>query len=233
MAWNPSTKALSLIKAGIFAAALIPLGRLGWGAYAETLGANPIEFITRSLGEWTLIFLMLTLAVTPLRRLSGWNWLLRMRRMLGLYAFFYGALHLMTYLWLDQFFDLASIVADIAKRPFITVGFSAFVLMLPLAATSNSWMIRRMGGRRWQKLHRAVYAVGIFGVLHYWWLVKKDVSEPLIYAAILTLLLGFRAVWLARERSRQLAAGTGGSASGRRAERGGQVAVARPAGSRG
>lgn len=204
MDFNPDQRQLAAIKATLFAACLLPLARLVLGALTDGLGVNPIEFVTRSLGSWTLNFLLITLSVTPLRRLSGWNWLLRLRRMLGLYAFFYGALHLTTYLWLDQFFDLMAIAKDIVKRPFVTVGFAAFVLMLPLAATSTKAMIRRLGGRRWQALHRSVYVVAILGVTHYWWLVKKDVTEPLVYAALLTLLLGARAAWLARERRRQL-----------------------------
>lgn len=210
MAWNPSSRLLAAIKIGVFTLCLLPLARLGWGAYAELLGANPIEFITRSLGEWTLILLLITLAVTPLRRLSGLNWLLRLRRMLGLYAFFYAGLHLATYLWLDQFFDWAAIAQDIVKRPFITVGFAAFVLLVPLAATSHNRIIRMIGGKRWQKLHRSVYAIGILGVLHYWWLVKKDVTAPLYYAGMLVVLLGARLVWLARERLAAARTGTAG-----------------------
>ena len=201
-----SQRQLSALKVLLFIACLIPLARLGWGVWNEQLGANPIEFVTRALGTWTLNFLLITLTVTPLRKLTGWHWLLRMRRMLGLFAFFYVLLHLTTYLWLDQFFDWAAIAKDILKRPFITVGMSAFVLLVPLAVTSNNAMIRRLGGKRWQQLHRAIYAIAIFGVVHYWWLVKKDVSLPALYAVLLALLLGIRALWREQERRRQLAA---------------------------
>lgn len=195
---------IAALKATLFVFCLVPLAQLAWQGYAGGLGANPIEFVTRHLGTWTLNFLLITLAVTPLRHISGWHWLIRLRRMLGLYAFFYATLHFMTYIWLDQFFDLASIVADIAKRPFITAGFTAFVLLIPLAATSNAAMIRRLGGRRWTQLHRSIYAIAIIGVIHYWWLVKKDISLPLLYTVLLGTLLGFRAMRLARERQRQL-----------------------------
>lgn len=195
---------IAALKATLFVFCLVPLAQLAWQGYAGGLGANPIEFVTRHLGTWTLNFLLITLAVTPLRHISGWHWLIRLRRMLGLYAFFYATLHFMTYIWLDQFFDLASIVADIAKRPFITAGFTAFVLLIPLAATSNAAMIRRLGGRRWTQLHRSIYAIAIIGVIHFWWLVKKDISLPLLYTVLLGTLLGFRAMRLARERQRQL-----------------------------
>ncbi|MBI3523392.1 MAG: sulfoxide reductase heme-binding subunit YedZ [Betaproteobacteria bacterium] len=203
--FNPSARQLSVLKVITFALCLAPLARLVWGALDDTLGANPIEFITRSLGTWALNFLLITLTVSPLRKLSGWNWLLRLRRMLGLFAFFYVVLHLTTYLWLDQFFDLQAIAKDILKRPFITVGMSAFVLLIPLALTSNNAMIKRLGGKRWQKLHRAVYAIGILGVLHYWWMVKLDTTLPQVYAVLLALLLGIRAIWREQERRRQLA----------------------------
>jgi sulfoxide reductase heme-binding subunit YedZ len=176
----------------LFLACLIPLARLLWLGFNSGLGANPIEFITRSTGTWTLSFLLVTLAITPLRRLSGWQWPLRLRRMLGLFAFFYACLHFTTYLWLDQFFDLTSIYQDIFKRPFITIGFASFLLLIPLAATSTQAMMRRLGGRNWQRLHRLVYLIAVGGVVHYWWLVKKDVTQPAIYAAVLALLLGYR-----------------------------------------
>ncbi len=205
LAFNPSARQLSAIKFLLFVLCLAPLGRLGWGGWSDALGANPIEFITRSLGTWTLNFLLITLAVSPLRKLTGWHWLLRLRRMLGLYAFFYVTLHLATYLWLDQFFDWQAIAKDIVKRPFITVGMSAFVLLVPLAVTSNNAMMKRLGGKRWRKLHRTVYVVGLFGVVHYWWMVKLDTTQPLIYAVLLALLLGVRAAWREQERRRQLA----------------------------
>jgi sulfoxide reductase heme-binding subunit YedZ len=189
------------IRAGVFLLCLAPLARLLVLGYFDALTANPIEFITRSTGTWTLVLLLVTLAVTPLRRVLGWPWLLRLRRMLGLYAFFYGCLHLTTYLWLDQFFDPASIVRDIVKRPFITMGFTAFVLMLPLALTSTHAMVRRLGAARWQRLHRLVYAVAVAGVVHYWWLVKRDITQPLIYALVLAgLLLARVCYWLGASR---------------------------------
>jgi methionine sulfoxide reductase heme-binding subunit len=182
------------IKPLLFLVCLLPLLRLLWLAMTNGLGANPIEFITRSTGTWTLVGLLLTLCVTPLRRLMGWNGLIRYRRMLGLFAFFYACLHFTTYIWLDQFFDPASIARDIVKRPFITVGFSAFVLLLPLAATSTQYMMRRLG-RNWQRLHRLVYLIAFIGVLHYLWLVKKDITQPLVYGAILLVLLALRLPW--------------------------------------
>jgi len=185
-------KLLPVLRVSAFLACLIPLARLLWLGFHDGLGANPIEFITRSTGTWTLTFLLATLAITPLRRLSGWPWPIRLRRMLGLFAFFYACLHFTTYIWLDQFFDLSGIYRDILKRPFITIGFSSFLLLIPLAATSTQAMMRRLGGRNWQRLHRLVYLVAIGGVVHYWWLVKKDVTQPAIYAAVLALLLGYR-----------------------------------------
>jgi methionine sulfoxide reductase heme-binding subunit len=192
-------------KGALFIACLAPLARLGWKAYAGLLGANPIEVITHSTGDWTLIFLCLTLTITPLRRLSKQYWLIRFRRMLGLFAMFYGLLHFTTYIWLDKFFDLHEMVKDIAKRPFITMGFTAFILMVPLAITSTSGWIRRLGGKKWNVLHRLVYFSAIAGVIHYVWLVKKDLTKPLEYAAVLTLLLGYRlAAWVITYlRSRQ------------------------------
>ncbi|HTT38416.1 MAG TPA: protein-methionine-sulfoxide reductase heme-binding subunit MsrQ [Burkholderiales bacterium] len=187
------------VKAVAFALCLIPLVHLGWLGLRGRLGANPIEYITHSTGWWTLAFLLLTLTITPARRLTNWNWLLKLRRMLGLYAFFYVCLHFTTYLWLDQFFDWKSIVKDIGKRPFITVGFAAFLLLIPLASTSTHAMVRRLGARRWQRLHRAVYAIGVLGVLHFWWLVKKDIREPLIFGALLGALLLVRLVYAARK----------------------------------
>ncbi len=182
-----------IFKAGAFLACLIPLGLLGWDAYTDNLGANPIEVITRSTGSWTLIFLLITLSATPLRRISSFKGVIKLRRMLGLYAFFYACLHFTTYIWLDQFFDLGEILKDIPKRPFITVGFASFVLLIPLALTSTSGMVRRLG-RRWQQLHRLVYVTAIGGVVHFLWLVKADRRQPLIYGTILTFLLGYRLV---------------------------------------
>ena len=164
------------------------------------LGANPIEKVTHTTGDWILIFLCITLAVTPLRRILSQPWLIKFRRMFGLFAFFYACLHFLTYIWLDQFFAWSSIVKDVAKRPFITAGFTGFVLLIPLAITSTSGWIRRLGGKRWQWLHRLIYVSAIAGVVHYYWLVKSDVRLPLLYAAIVTLLLGFRILIAARNR---------------------------------
>lgn len=201
--FNPRPGMLTAIKLLVFLLCLLPLVCLGWGVWQDSLGPNPIEALTRGTGDWTLRLLLITLAVTPLRKCSGWHWLIRLRRMLGLYAFFYASLHLLTYVWLDQFFDGWGIVLDIVKRPFVTAGMAAFVLMLPLALTSTQSMMRRLGGRRWQQLHRSVYAVAIVGVLHYWWLVKRDITEPAVYAVILALLLGVRMKWREDERRRQ------------------------------
>ena len=183
----------------VFLACLVPLGRLAWKAYNSALGANPIQVITWSTGTWTLVFLMITLSITPLRKLTKQYWLIQYRRMLGLFAFFYVCLHFTTYIWLDQFFDLHSVYKDIYKRPFITVGFTAFVLLIPLALTSTKRSIRWLG-RRWQVLHRLIYATAVLGVIHYTWLVKKDIRKPVIYAIILGSLLLYRIVVWAMER---------------------------------
>jgi sulfoxide reductase heme-binding subunit YedZ len=193
-----SSRQFTTLKAALFILCLGPLASLVYGLITDNLGANPIEALTRGLGDWTLRFLLITLTVTPLRRLSGRNWLLRLRRMLGLFTFFYATLHFLSYVWLDQFFDWAAIGKDIVKRPFITVGFTSFLLLIPLAATSNNAMIKRLGGRLWQALHRTVYAIAVFAVLHYWWMVKKDITQPAIYAAVLAVLLGARVVWALR-----------------------------------
>lgn len=178
----------SWLKPAVFVVCLMPLLLLGWRAFADVLGANPIETITHRTGEWTLRFLLLTLLMTPLKRFAGWQWPIRLRRMLGLYAFFYACLHLATYVWLDQFFLWDEIWLDILDRPFITVGMLAFVLLVPLAATSNRSMIRRLG-KGWKRLHRLAYVAPLLGVLHFWWLVKADVLEPFVYAALLAVLL--------------------------------------------
>ena len=195
--------AMRLPRVAVFFACLFPLAWMAWqGLYtADGLGANPIEEITHRTGDWTLRFLLLTLLASPLRRITGWEWPFRLRRMLGLYAFFYGTLHLFTYLWLDQFFDWMQIVKDIYKRPFINVGFISYVLMIPLALTSTAGMMRRMGVQ-WARLHRAIYVTAILGVLHYWWLVKADVRDPAFYAALLALLLGLRVYWMLRWKLR-------------------------------
>jgi sulfoxide reductase heme-binding subunit YedZ len=189
-----SERAITGVKAGLFIAALLPLTHLAVGAFffPEWLGVNPAEYITRSTGDWTLRLLLLTLTVTPLRRLTGWTWLLRLRRMLGLFAFFYAVMHMSSYVSFDHVFDIGEIFKDIVKRPFITVGFICLVLMIPLAITSNNGMVRRMGARRWQLLHRLVYVIAPLGVLHFWWMVKRDLTEPIIYAILLGVLLGYR-----------------------------------------
>jgi sulfoxide reductase heme-binding subunit YedZ len=180
------TKAITLVNS------LVPLTLLGWDAAHKNLGANPLEYVTRTTGMLTLIFLTLSLAVTPLRKLTGWNWLGMHRRLLGLYAFFYGALHFLTYIWFDRFFNLKSTLADVVQRPFITVGFASFLIMLPLAITSTNKMVKRLGGKRWNRLHKAVYVAGALGALHYWMLVKSDTRLPLTFAFALALLLGYR-----------------------------------------
>lgn len=188
---------LRWIKAAIFLACLGPLARLAWKGFHGMLGANPIEVITHSTGDWTLTFLLVTLSITPLRKLTRQYWLIGQRRMFGLYAFFYGCLHLTTYVWLDKFFDVHEMLADVAKRRFITAGLTAFVLMIPLALTSTKGWIRRLGGRRWQALHRLIYFSATAGVIHYIWLVKADLHKPLEFAAVLGTLLAYRlAVWL-------------------------------------
>jgi methionine sulfoxide reductase heme-binding subunit len=186
-------------KPVVFLACLGPLARLGWKAYMGLLGANPIEVITHSTCDWILIFLLVTLSITPLRKLTGRLWLIRYRRMFGLFAFFYAILHFLTYIWLDKFFDLHEIWADVTKRRFITVGFTGFVLLIPLALTSTQGWIRRLGGKRWRALHRLIYFSAIAGVIHYWWLVKADITKPAQYAFVLSLLLGYRlVVWFTR-----------------------------------
>ena len=187
-------------KPVVFLACLVPMGLLARKGIEHLLGANPIEVITHSTGDWTLIFLCITLANTPLRRMLGLPWLVRYRRMTGLFAFFHGCLHFMTYVWLDQFFDVHSMIKDVAKRPFITAGFTAFVLMLPLAATSTAGMIRRLGGRRWRMLHRLIYVSACAGVIHYYWLVKADETLPLRYADVVGFLLACRLVFYAMDR---------------------------------
>ncbi|RFU43906.1 protein-methionine-sulfoxide reductase heme-binding subunit MsrQ [Paraburkholderia sp. DHOC27] len=194
----PSTRWIAPAKVVLFVAAWYPLARLALFALTDRLGANPIEFITRSTGLWTLVFLCITLAVTPLRRLTGVAVLVRFRRMLGLYTFFYAALHFTTYIWFDKWFDVVAVLKDIGKRPFIMVGFAAFVLLIALAVTSPRAMVRKLG-RRWQTLHRAIYAVGALAILHFWWMKagKHDLLLPKIYGAIMVALLGWRlVVWL-------------------------------------
>lgn len=190
---------LTAFRIAVFIACLLPLAWLAFGLWQGSLGANPIEHIIRSLGDWALRLLLVTLAITPLRRLTGWHWLLKLRRMLGLHAFFYAMLHISAYVWVDQFFDWIAIAKDIIKRPFITMGMLTFTLMLPLALTSSQAMLRRLGGPRWQALHRVVYAVAICAILHYWWMVKLDLTQPAIHAAVLAGLLGIRLFWSLRK----------------------------------
>lgn len=185
------------LKPVLFLACLAPLTRLAWRGFLAQLGANPIEAITHGTGDWTLTFLLITLAVTPLRKLTRQYWLIKFRRMFGLFAFFYGYLHLMTYVWLDKFFDVHEMLKDIAKRRFVTAGMAAFALMLPLALTSTQWSIRKLGGKRWQALHRLIYFSAAAGVIHYIWLVKADLKKPLEYASVLGVLILFRiSAWL-------------------------------------
>ena len=206
-----SPRAIGALKALVFVVALVPLGRLATGAFfcPDWLGANPAEFITRSTGDWTLRFLLITLAVTPLRKMFGWHSLASFRRMLGLYAFFYGMVHVSSYVAFDHVFDVVEILKDIVKRPFITVGFTALALMTPLAITSANRMVQRLGTKRWLALHRLVYVIAPLGVLHFWWMVKRDVTEPAIYAAILALLLGYRAWAHLKDRRRRAKPGRG------------------------
>ena len=199
-------KRITAIKTGLFAVALAPFTALLVSGFTGGLGANPVETITHTTGEWTLRLLLATLAITPLRHLTGWIWLTRLRRMVGLFAFFYLALHFTTYAVLDASLDLAYVVEDVADRLYITAGFAAFVMLVPLAATSTNAMVRRLGPLRWRRLHRIVYAAGICGVLHYLWLVKADLREPLVYAGILAILLAARLPvvvrWLQARRSK-------------------------------
>lgn len=180
------------LKPLVFAASLLPLVWLGWQAAYGSLGVNPVETLNRTLGDWALRFLLLALAVTPLRQWTGWAPLARLRRMMGLFAFFYVSLHLASYVGVDLFFDWAALWKDVVKRTYITLGMGCFVLLLPLAATSTDGMIRRMGGKAWRKLHRLVFPAAILGVAHFWLMVKADLREPLVYALILAVLLGWR-----------------------------------------
>ncbi len=192
-------KRTRLLKAVLFVSALVPAGLLVTGLFTDDLGANPIEYITHQTGWFALAFLLASLAITPLRRLIRWHEAIRVRRMLGLFAFFYATLHLLTWFVFDHTLDVIGMAEDVVKRPYITVGMAAFLMMLPLAVTSNAAMIRRLG-RRWQVLHRLAYAAAVAGVLHFWWLVKADIREPQRFAVVLTLLLGIRAWWIFRAR---------------------------------
>jgi sulfoxide reductase heme-binding subunit YedZ len=196
MAAAPTPRQLALLKAAVFVLALVPFARMAWLTVTGQL-VEPIEFITHGTGDWALYFLCITLAVTPLRRLTNANWLIKLRRMLGLFTFFYAVLHFTTFIWFDHFFDLAAIWKDVLKRPFITVGFIAFLLLVPLAATSTNGMVRRLGGKRWQALHRAIYVIAPLAILHFWWMKagKHNFAQPILFGAIVALLLGARLYW--------------------------------------
>lgn len=201
MAFTPTPRQLTAIKSVAFVLALVPFFALVYLVATDQL-VEPLQYITRNTGSWTLYFLCITLAVTPLRRLSGWNWLLKLRRMMGLYAFFYALLHFTTFLWFDHFFDVQEMLKDVVKRPFITVGFIAFVLLVPLAVTSTNGMVRRLGGKRWQLLHKLVYVIAPLGILHFWWMRagKHDFNKPILFGLIVLVLLGIR-VWWARSKA--------------------------------
>lgn len=203
-------RTLTFVRATVFALCLVPFSLLAWRTLQGHLGANPVETMLRFLGTWTLVLLLVTLTITPLRRLTGWAWLIRLRRMLGLFAFFYASLHVVAWVWLDHWFDWPAMIEDVVKRPYLTFGFLAFVGMLPLAATSTQAMMRRLG-RRWQQLHRIVYAVAVLGVLHFVFhkLAKNDLAQPLIYGSVLAILLGVRVLhaWRVRRTATPLRRG--------------------------
>jgi sulfoxide reductase heme-binding subunit YedZ len=203
----PKSRSAKLVaaKSLVWALCLAPFFRLAWRIWHNDVTPNPVEFITHFTGDWTIRLIVATLAITPLRKLLRVPDLIRFRRLLGLFAFFYACLHFATYLWLDHNFDMPSIVADVAKRPYVTAGFTAFVLMIPLAITSTSGWIRRLGGKRWQRLHRLIYITAIAAVVHYYWLVKSDIRLPLLYGFLVALELGYR-VFSARAGRRNLVA---------------------------
>lgn len=194
------TSHITSLKRLVFVVALLPLSWLVYALLADKLGANPIEAVTRDTGLWALRFIMVTLLISPLRQMTGVNALVRFRRMLGLFAFFYACMHMLLYLGLDQFFDWQEIWLDIIKRPFITVGFVSFVLLIPLTVTSTDRMIKRLGGRRWKKLHYLIYLILVLSCVHFYMLVKQDKTEPLIYLLIMILLLGVRVINRFRRR---------------------------------
>lgn len=197
-----------LLKPVVFLLSLTPLAWLVWQAFFGYLGVNPIETVNRYLGDWAIRFLLIALAVTPVRKVSGWTRIARLRRMLGLFAFFYACLHVTSYIGLDLFFDWQTLWKDVLKRRYITVGMATFLILLPLAVTSTNAMIRRLGARRWQALHRLVYIAGPLAVVHFWWMVKADKSEPMLYAAVVGVLLGYRVLvaWTERRRRPDAAA---------------------------
>ena len=196
MAFNPSPKQLSAIKVALFLASLLPFANMAWLTVQGEL-TEPLEYITHQTGDWALYFLCITLAVTPLRRFTGWNWVIRLRRMLGLFCFFYALLHFTTFLWFDHFFDWSAMWKDVLKRPFITVGFIAFLMLVPLAATSTNGMVKRLGGKRWRWLHRLIYVIAPLAILHFWWMKagKNDFAEPILFGTIVAVLLGLRVWW--------------------------------------
>ena len=201
MAFNPSPKQLSAIKVALFLASLLPFANMAWLTVQGAL-TEPLEYITHQTGDWALYFLCITLTVTPLRRFTGWNWVIRLRRMLGLFCFFYALLHFTTFLWFDHFFDWSAMWKDVLKRPFITVGFIAFLMLVPLAATSTNGMVKRLGGKRWRWLHRLIYVIAPLAILHFWWMKagKNDFAEPILFGTIVAVLLGLR-VWWSRART--------------------------------
>ena len=192
---KPDSKQFKIIKAGLFLLACVPFLRLIIFAYLDQLGANPLEAITRNTGDWTLYMLCITLSITPLRRLSGWNWLLAMRRMLGLFTFFYASLHFLAFYWFDHFFDVQAMLIDVLKRPFIAMGFATFLLLLPLAITSTNSMMRKLG-KRWKTLHQLIYLIILTGLVHFWWMRagKQNFAQPLLISVIAVVLLGSRVV---------------------------------------
>lgn len=200
-AWqNPSAVQIQRAKWGLMALGMLPFLRMVVGLPLGWLGVNPIEFVTRSTGTWSIVSLVVTLAITPLRRWMALPWLLRLRRTAGLITFFYASLHFVTYLWLDRFFDLGDVFNDILKRPFIAVGFAAFLLLIPLAVTSNNASIKRLGARRWQRLHQLVYVIAALAVIHFVWLARRNPVEPYVYAAIFAVLLAARVYWKLKPR---------------------------------
>jgi sulfoxide reductase heme-binding subunit YedZ len=206
MAFNPKPKQLGFIKSGVFVLALLPFLRMAW-LVAIGRPVNPVEFLTHGSGDWALYLLCATLSVTPLRRFTGMNWLVRLRRMLGLYVFFYASLHFLTFVWFDHNFNVAAIWKDVLKHPYVTVGFAAFVLLIPLAATSTQGMIKRLG-RNWTRLHRLIYAIAPLAILHYWWMKagKHNFEQPIVWGTVVALLLGLRVVWrLSRARAQAAA----------------------------
>lgn len=204
-----SNRAIVILKGIVFVACLIPLGLLVKGGLQQNLGADPVNTITHATGDWTLYFLLASLAITPVRRLSGkLGWLIRFRRMLGLYAFFYATLHLTAYIWLYSGFDVPTMIADILKRKFITIGLLGWLAMLPLAITSTTWAIRKLGGKRWQVLHRLAYVAAIAGVIHFWWLVKPGVRTPMRDTVVLIILLLARVLWTVYRKGKHAPAST-------------------------